>query len=144
MTTLIKKAVFDEIGHFDEKMAIEDWDMWLRIAKRYHFAYSRNIFGKYRIHDKNTVHSLVKHYQEIRYRTLVKHATDNAEVRKQVLDIARGMYYTSDPAAKEVLKDFRERFGIVSMEYLLSKYHIPHSVPTLFIVIWRKLCHKRP
>ncbi|NES87629.1 MAG: glycosyltransferase [Moorea sp. SIO2B7] len=35
---LIRKQVFDEVGNFDELLnAVEDWDMWLRLAARYHF-----------------------------------------------------------------------------------------------------------
>jgi glycosyltransferase involved in cell wall biosynthesis len=36
---LIRKKVFNEVGQFDETLtSAEDWDMFLRIAARYHFA----------------------------------------------------------------------------------------------------------
>src|SRR5919199_3452363 len=35
---LIRKQAFSEVGTFDESLrAAEDWDMWLRLAARYHF-----------------------------------------------------------------------------------------------------------
>lgn len=35
---LIRSKVLSEVGNFDESLsASEDWDMWLRIAPRYHF-----------------------------------------------------------------------------------------------------------
>jgi len=35
---LIRAQAFDEVGNFDESLlAVEDWDMWLRLAARYHF-----------------------------------------------------------------------------------------------------------
>ncbi len=35
---LIRAQAFDEVGNFDESLfAVEDWDMWLRLASRYHF-----------------------------------------------------------------------------------------------------------
>ncbi len=35
---LIRAQAFVEVGRFDESLpAVEDWDMWLRLAARYHF-----------------------------------------------------------------------------------------------------------
>ncbi len=35
---LIRAQAFAEVGNFDESLlAVEDWDMWLRLAARYHF-----------------------------------------------------------------------------------------------------------
>ncbi|MEL7459291.1 MAG: glycosyltransferase family A protein, partial [Pseudomonadota bacterium] len=36
---MIRRACFDEVGRFDRNLIsyVEDWDMWLRIAKRYPF-----------------------------------------------------------------------------------------------------------
>lgn len=35
---LIRRQAFDEVGGFDESLpAAQDWDMWLRLANRYHF-----------------------------------------------------------------------------------------------------------
>jgi glycosyltransferase involved in cell wall biosynthesis len=35
---LIRRQAFNEVGYFDESLsAVEDWDMWLRLAIRYHF-----------------------------------------------------------------------------------------------------------
>jgi glycosyltransferase involved in cell wall biosynthesis len=38
--TLIKKECFERIGMFDEKLpTLEDWELWIRISKYYHFKY---------------------------------------------------------------------------------------------------------
>ena len=38
-SALVRRAVFDEVGFFDESLpAAEDWDLWLRIAWRHEFA----------------------------------------------------------------------------------------------------------
>lgn len=35
---LVKKECFDRVGLFDERLSnLVDWEMWLRISKRYHF-----------------------------------------------------------------------------------------------------------
>lgn len=48
-TTLIRRACFDKVGLFDERLCYEDWDMWLRIARHYKFAFSPAVSAKYRI-----------------------------------------------------------------------------------------------
>ena len=34
-SVLIRTAVLDEVGYYDESLCFEDWDMWLRISKNY-------------------------------------------------------------------------------------------------------------
>jgi glycosyltransferase involved in cell wall biosynthesis len=49
MTTLIRRSAFDQVGVYDETLFYEDWDMWLRISRRYHFAYFPKPSAKYRV-----------------------------------------------------------------------------------------------
>lgn len=49
MATLIRMECFQTVGHYDEKLSFEDWDMWLRIATKYEFRFSTYISAKYRI-----------------------------------------------------------------------------------------------
>ncbi|MGD0260556.1 MAG: glycosyltransferase [Verrucomicrobiota bacterium] len=49
MTTLIRRECYDKVGLFDETLYYEDWDMWLRIARCFEFAYADEISAKYRI-----------------------------------------------------------------------------------------------
>ena len=51
---LIKASVFKEIGYFDENLnASEDWDMWLRIARKYQFDYVDEPLVQIRVHASN-------------------------------------------------------------------------------------------
>ena len=56
-SVLIKKSVFDDVGIFDEDnpkiFTAEDYEMWLRIAKKYKMRYIGEPLIKYRIHDDN-------------------------------------------------------------------------------------------
>lgn len=39
---LVRRSCFEKVGFFDESMpALEDWDMWLRMAEKYEFFYIR-------------------------------------------------------------------------------------------------------
>ncbi len=57
MTTLIRRECYREVGLYDETLPWEDWDMWLRIARHYSFAYSSTPSAKYRYHEKSLSHS---------------------------------------------------------------------------------------
>jgi glycosyltransferase involved in cell wall biosynthesis len=48
-TTLVRTECLRSVGGYDETLAYEDWDMWLRLARRYEFQFSPEIFTKYRI-----------------------------------------------------------------------------------------------
>lgn len=51
---MIRRSCFDVIGLFDPKIKIvEDVDMWIRIASRYHFGLVREVLVKYRQHPDN-------------------------------------------------------------------------------------------
>jgi len=49
MTTMIRTACLRDVGGYDESLAYEDWDMWLRLARRYEFEFLPEIFARYRI-----------------------------------------------------------------------------------------------
>jgi len=49
MTTLIRRSCFERVGLYDETLFYEDWDMFLRIARCFDFAYSDEVSAKYRI-----------------------------------------------------------------------------------------------
>lgn len=55
LTLLIPKVAFDECGLFDEKLlCTQDYDMWLRMLKKYDFYHICDCLTKTRIHDKQT------------------------------------------------------------------------------------------
>lgn len=49
-TALVRTECVLEAGGFDEELvALEDWDLWYRLAQRHHFAYIDEIVARYRI-----------------------------------------------------------------------------------------------
>ena len=72
---LVRRECFDRVGLYDESMRTsEDWDMWLRVARHYEFAFVDQILARFRVHEGNTTH-----------RTLAAFA-DYLEGRPRVLD----------------------------------------------------------
>jgi glycosyltransferase involved in cell wall biosynthesis len=51
-TPLIRRAVFEKIGIFDESRHYsDDWEMWLRIASEYEFDFTPEPLALYRVHN---------------------------------------------------------------------------------------------
>lgn len=60
-SVLVKRSVFKDVGTFDESLkACEDWDMWLRIAKKYDFDYANKNLVSIRVHQNNMQKDLTR------------------------------------------------------------------------------------
>jgi hypothetical protein len=49
MATLVRRECYEKVGLFDENLFFEVWDLWLRLASSFEFAYSNRISAKYRV-----------------------------------------------------------------------------------------------
>ncbi len=55
-STLVSKAALDDVGVFDEDPKLrcsEDFDLWLRIARKYKLTFVNMVGGQYRVHASN-------------------------------------------------------------------------------------------
>jgi glycosyltransferase involved in cell wall biosynthesis len=55
LTALVRRSVLDDVGYYDENLqqGCEDYDLWLRISKKYKFKMMDQPTAKYRIHQNN-------------------------------------------------------------------------------------------
>jgi len=61
---LIKREVFDTVGLFDEKLKFaEDWDMWLRIAKKFEVDFVPKVLVHIRKHPQNMTYDSSKTFR---------------------------------------------------------------------------------
>ncbi len=56
--SVIRRSCLDHVGPYDERLRFEDWDMWLRLARRYLFAYVPEVVSQYRVVTTSLVRSL--------------------------------------------------------------------------------------
>lgn len=49
MTTLVRRRCYEVVGGYDETLAFEDWDMWLRIARSFQFRVWPHPSAEYRV-----------------------------------------------------------------------------------------------
>jgi len=69
-SVIVKKEVFNKIGFFDENIRVgEDWDMWIRISRKYDFDFVPEPLFKYYIHNSNITNALSfeKQEKDLRY-----------------------------------------------------------------------------
>ncbi len=55
---LVKKESFYDVGLYDEQTHTDDFDMWLKLAKKYKMKHVDKILSHYRLHKNNTI---IKH-----------------------------------------------------------------------------------
>jgi glycosyltransferase involved in cell wall biosynthesis len=55
---LMYRSALDEVGHYDEDIPIHiDWDLKIRLAAKFHVAYSGEALVEYRVHDRGVHNS---------------------------------------------------------------------------------------
>lgn len=97
VAAMIKKAVFDKLGGYDESLAYEDLDFWIRSARNYWFDYVDTVLVQKRrvqhslgttFHQKKTAYSRKTNHST--YRILAKayamntQKTENKALRKRI------------------------------------------------------------
>lgn len=92
-TTLIRKRCYDVVGLYDEDLFLEDWDLWLRIAQKFEFAYSSSVSAKYRLVGTSMVRSSMDRMVDSSCRMCEKHlrlgGLSPAARRGAVMQLAR-------------------------------------------------------
>jgi glycosyltransferase involved in cell wall biosynthesis len=58
VSSMIKKSVLEKLGFYDENLAYEDLDLWIRTSREYEFEYIPEILAKKRV----LSHSLSSHF----------------------------------------------------------------------------------
>jgi glycosyltransferase involved in cell wall biosynthesis len=58
MATTTRRRCFDVVGPFDERLVFEDWDFWLRFARRFRFAFSPYVAARYRVLPSSLVRTM--------------------------------------------------------------------------------------
>lgn len=55
MSVLWRRSALISVGKFLDGIMLEDWDMWLKMSKRYKGVFVDKIVASYRWHDKNSI-----------------------------------------------------------------------------------------
>jgi glycosyltransferase involved in cell wall biosynthesis len=94
-----------EVGAYDEALAFEDYDLWLRLARRYSVAYERGIVTNYRVVDSGLTRDPSRRVSMLTSEAdaLAKHtganAMTNAIIARRLLGLAGAIVEVGDKAA---------------------------------------------
>lgn len=114
-TAMIRRAAFDQVGVYDEELAYEDWDMWLRLAQQFEFAYTDQKLARYRVLETSLHVTLLERKTIGKHRTRLlvraKHV-QNPRLSKETRDLVRAgmrkdaeaLYELADPDARKHLR----------------------------------------
>jgi len=92
LTVICRREVFGRAGLFDTSLRyVQDYDMWLRVALHYEFAFTGGVLAKYRIHPANLArenaiaNTLEKLYSLLKaYHLGTKHSLISRRIRNRV------------------------------------------------------------
>jgi hypothetical protein len=67
-TVLVRRECYDRLGRYDEDLSRsgEDWEMWMRIARRFDLAYKATRIAQYRVHSASSSASTVGSGERLR------------------------------------------------------------------------------
>lgn len=101
MSVLVRKSCFDEVGLHDESLAFEDWDIWLRMARRFEFMYSSDTTAQYRVHEGSMTYQRRRQMDESCCTLLQKHlgvsSESDAIIQEHLIRYAEALYFLQSP-----------------------------------------------
>jgi glycosyltransferase involved in cell wall biosynthesis len=127
LSVLIRKRVLDEIGYFDETLIYGDYDLWLRIARKYHFIYSDYASATYRIRPGSLSHTTTRdRWNFSDAKIFSKHAGAKLPMDR-VQHISREAYYYNEhdtmPFINQLAENTKNLF--LKSAWLFWKLQIP-------------------
>jgi glycosyltransferase involved in cell wall biosynthesis len=115
MTFLFKKQVFADLGGYDEELEYEDFDMWLRVARKYQIIFSDFVSCKYRIR-QSSLSLTIKNWDYSDIKIFLKH-TDAKLPINRLRKLATQAYVTK---AKEMMPLIKELAEKILDRYILA------------------------
>lgn len=132
MSVLVKMDCYKVIGVFDEELIFEDYDMWLRMSRKFDFIYSDYVSVKYRIR-RGSLMSVTRNWDASSIKILSKHVSETPELIKRLEDFAVGSYCNKDQGSINNLKPVMHLSLKLRVAVLLHTLRIP-QVFGLFII----------
>jgi glycosyltransferase involved in cell wall biosynthesis len=143
MTALFRRECFENCGYFDEDLMYEDWDILLRIARRYKFIYSEYTSAEYRIHQTNATQRLQGLVAaETNFKLLYKHLGINNEydsiIKSKLRYLLDRMYYLKS----DKQRSFMEKYYAWFDDEWLFRFSLRSGLPYFRLLRIKRLIYR--
>ncbi|TPE44614.1 glycosyltransferase [Pontibacter mangrovi] len=94
-TMLMRREVFEKLHGYDEALAYEDFDFWIRSARQYKYAYLPEVTTKRRLHNHSLSGNLYKKGNQLLASTVVvcRRAAEMVQTPQEHAALARRLKY---------------------------------------------------
>jgi len=133
ITVLAKREIYEELGYYDEKLSFEDYDMSIRVARKYKVIYTDNVQTLYRVHGASFSRKATN-WDEMLWPLYIKHI-DLPLFRSRVKDIIFNSYLLKRPEARKWVEEYLEH----TKEKLPYYNFIKRNVPPILFRLSRKV-----
>jgi glycosyltransferase involved in cell wall biosynthesis len=110
-TVLKRLSAVRDVGGFDGRLKFEDYDMYLRLAKKYKFLYSESADVTYRLHSNN-FHKTAGDVSEDTFRVYDKHS-ENPKALRRAMKIWNRVYRKNPSLARDLLGESNASKGFL-------------------------------
>jgi len=135
MSNLIRLDKVKEVGAWTEGNTIEDWELWLKLAKKYKFAYAYKPVALYRLHGDNLTKRMSK-YINYDYFVLLKKEKDYAISKNLDKIYYKSLAQTILQLRKYSYKTFLNELLSNISNYHFDKFFIKNILYKLFKLIF--------
>lgn len=132
-TVMIRTSALNEVGEYDESLDVEDFDMWLRLAKVFDFGFLNIKATYYRIHSGNSHGNYKKSYEQ--KRMVLEKYKDHSLFTDAYRNFVQGsfLYLSRFKDYQDLAADYKiegKRYGIMNKTYLkgLIKYYFMSKI----------------
>lgn len=115
---LMRKAPLLDVGGYDERFIAQDFNLWMRLARKYEFANLSEVLFKYRIRQGNQTQNLRSTFQKDCAKTIYENISHYwpslKEPQKEILwRMLNFLPQASGPEASQVFETFDQYFSKV-------------------------------
>lgn len=129
LTVMIKREVIVNVGLFDKELfGTEDWDLWIRIAKKYKIGHLKERLAYYREHDGGISKNFDRHSVEER-KVIEKHVLNNS-IEKKVINLSLWVWYK-----KSLIHSLKQLKIINALNFFVKMFLLrPFSIQNIFFI----------